>query len=118
MGTVLGDVKKYVGLASENTEFDEDILMFTNGALSILHQNGVGPAEGMSIDNTTEWAAITTDAKLLNLVKQFITMKVKVTFDSSTMSSFVLSSYNDMIAECIWRINAYTDYWKNQQPSN
>lgn len=110
MGTVLEDVKKYVGLASENTEFDEDILMFTNGALSILTQAGVGPKTGMSADNTTTWESFSQETTVKNLLKQFVTIKVKLAFDPNSLSSFVLKSYEDMAQEALVRLNYYVDY--------
>ena len=44
--SILTSVKKMLGIAEEYEHFDADLLMHINSVFSILHQLGVGPADG------------------------------------------------------------------------
>lgn len=111
-GTILTDVKKFIsGIADDNTSFDDDILMYINGAFSKLTRAGVGPAEGFTVVANTLWTAYATDPKVINAVKNYITIDVKIAFDSTTLSSFVLETYKELDQEYLWTLNNYADYW-------
>jgi len=70
-----------------------------------LTQMGVGPSEGFEIeDETSIWQDFLPDMKKFNAVKSYIHKKVKLAFDSSTMSSALIECYNRQIAEFEWRL--------------
>lgn len=113
MSTILNDVKKFIGgLSEDNTAFDADILMYVNSEFSTLTRVGCGPESGFTADETTTWEDYSTDPKLINMVKNYITTKVKIQFDNSTMSSYVLTAHKENAQELLWSINNYCDYWK------
>lgn len=96
--------------------FDTDLLIHINSCFSILMQLGVGPDEGFIVtDESQTWSSYTSDQKALNMVKTYITLKVKTIFDSSTMSSAVLDTMNRQISELEWRLNVAVDPVKTNE---
>lgn len=103
--SILQSTKKLLGISPDNTDFDTDIIIHINTALSILCQLGVGPPEGFFIeDETTEWGDYLLDDPKLNDVKTYIHLKVKSIFDPSP-SSVVTGSYKETLKELEWRLN-------------
>lgn len=107
--SILLSIKKNLGLEPTMTHFDPDIIMGINSALNILTQLGVGPKEGFAIYSDEEtWDQFIGEETRLNLIKTYVQMKVKVVFDPPSVGS-VSSSYNELIKEYEWRINAQAD---------
>lgn len=108
--SILDSVKKYLG-AENLTEFDQNIVMFTNAALDILIQNGVGPKTGFRITDagTETWSDFlqTEHESLYEICKEFVYLKVKIVFDPPVGS--VLDFYQKQIQEDLWRINVQAD---------
>lgn len=103
--SILDSVKKLLGPGPDQTEFDSEILMDINGVFFELQQLGVGPEEGFSVyDNTAKWIDFTSDEKVLNALKPYMYLKVKLIFDPPTSSS-VLASFENMINRFEWRLN-------------
>ena len=110
MESILTSVKKLLGIPKEYEHFDADIIIHINSVFTILTQLGVGPTEGFAImDEDATWDEFIQDRKILQSVKSYMYMKVKLLFDSSTMSSTVIESYNRMISEFEWRLNVAVD---------
>ena len=108
--SILTSIKKLLGITEDYTHFDADIIMHINSVFMILTQLGVGPAEGFTImDEDATWDEFTQNKKILESVKSYMYLKVKLLFDSSTMSSSVIESYNRMISEFEWRLNVAVD---------
>lgn len=113
MGAILTDVKKHIGgISEDNTDFDSDILMFVNGAFTKLTRAGAGDEAGFNVTESTAWEDFTTDVKMINAVKGYVTADVKLSFDSSTLPSFVITSLEKQRDEYLWTINNYADYWQ------
>lgn len=109
MTSILTSVKKMLGIAEEYDHFDSDIIMHINSVFAILTQLGVGPKEGFFIeDDTTSWSDFIQSNSLLNPVKSYMYLKVKLLFDPS-ISSSVIESTNRLISELEWRINVAAD---------
>lgn len=106
MESILTSVKKMLGIEEDDTSFDEEIIMHINSVLMALTQMGVGPADGFEIeDATTEWVEFIPSMKKFSAVKSYLFMRVKLMFDSSTMSSSLVDAYNRQITEFEWRLN-------------
>lgn len=58
---ILTSIKKLLGIYEENTDFDTDILIHINSVITILNQLGVGPTEGFTVDENTEWSDYISD---------------------------------------------------------
>lgn len=109
MTSILTSVKKMLGIAEEYAHFDSDIIMHINSVFAILTQLGVGPKEGFFIeDDTTSWSDFIQSNSLLNPVKSYMYLKVKLLFDPP-LSSSVIESTNRLISELEWRINVAVD---------
>ena len=109
MDSILTSVKKMLGIPEEYEQFDMDIIMHINSVLMILTQLGVGPEEGFAIaDKTDEWYDFIGDNVLLELVKSYVYLKVRLIFDPPQSSS-IIEAMNRQISEFEWRINVAVD---------
>lgn len=103
--SILNSVKKNLGLDANYKVFDPDIIMHTNSVFGTLHQLGVGPLGGFQIeDESNTWAEFTDNLVLLNPVKSYITLQVRMMFDPPT-TSFHLEAIKEQIREFEWRIS-------------
>ena len=110
MESILTSIKKLLGIAEEYEHFDTDIIMHINSAFSVLTQLGVGPEEGFRIeDASTEWSEFLYDDPRLEMVRTYVYFKVRIVFDSATLTSAVIESINRQISELEWRINVTVD---------
>ena len=107
--SILTSIKKMLGIAEDYTEFDEDIITHINSVFLNLTQLGVGPEEGVMIeDDTAVWEDFIDDSIQLQAVKTYMYLKVKLLFDPP-LSSSVTESFTRMIAELEWRLNVAVD---------
>lgn len=106
MESILTSIKKLLGIAEEYTHFDADIIMHINSVFMTLTQLGVGPSEGFMIeDDTTYWEDFIGDSMMLQAVKTYIYLKVRLVFDPSSLGSATLAAYERQIQELEWRLN-------------
>lgn len=106
--SILGSVRKLLG--SEDEYFEPDLIIHINTAFATLQQLGVGPENGFSIeDDTTQWSEYTNNETILNMVKSYMVLKVKLLFDISTASSNVIETMKQECAEYEWRLNVAAD---------
>lgn len=105
MDGILTSIKKMLGIEEEYTHFDPELIIFINSAFGILYQLGVGQqTEPFKITGKEEvWDDFMRNEQI-ETVKSYIFAKVKLQFDPPT-TSFVLSSYQDLIKEFEWRCN-------------
>ena len=81
--SILQSVKKMLGILEEQTPFDLEIKILINSALAVLTQLGVGPDEGYAIETGLEpWNEFIGDSKNLNMVQQYVYLKVKLGWDT------------------------------------
>lgn len=105
MESILTSIKKLLGISEEYDHFDPDIIMCINTAFSILTQLGVGPSEGFRIeDETSTWTDFLGDEIKLESAKSYIHLKVKLLFDSTSLSSAYIESVNRLLSEIEWRL--------------
>lgn len=113
MESILTSIKKLLGIGSEFTEFDADIIMHINTALMALTQLGIGPVEGFAIeDDTTTWSELIPDHNKHQAVKTYIYLKVKLVFDPP-LSSAVITAITEQIKEYEWRLNVSAETSKS-----
>lgn len=105
MDSILTSTKLFIGYDEADTGFDNEIIDCINSDIMALTQIGVGPPEGFEIkDATSTWQDFLTDVKKFSAAKSYIHKKAKLAFDSSTMSSTLISAYERQIAEHEWRL--------------
>lgn len=106
--SILNSIKQLLGIKSNYTFFDQDIIIDINSVFTILNQLGVGKT-GFSIeDDTTTWDEFLEGYNNLSLVKTYMFMKVKMMFDPP-QSGTAIEAYNRQISEFEWRINVAVD---------
>ena len=105
MESILTSIKKLLGIAEEDTNFDQDLIMHINSVFMILTQLGVGPSKGFSIkDENDVWSDYIPEQSSLEAVKSYVYMKVRLMFDPP-LSSAVADAINRNISELEWRLN-------------
>jgi len=109
MDSILTSIKQMLGIEGAYTHFDSNIVMHINTTFLSLQQIGVGPVEGFSIsDATAKWSDFIGDNKLLEAVKSYMYLKVKLLFDPPN-TSFVLDSLERLATQLEWRLNIQVD---------
>lgn len=113
--SILMSIKKLLNVDEEDPAFDTDIGMLINAEFMTLHQLGIGPDDGFSIHEAdTKWTDFSDDLTLIESVKTYIYMKVRMIFDPPA-SSVVADAFNARIHELEFRMNAQAERdWKNQ----
>ena len=107
--SILMTIRKLVCGNPYADHFDTDLLVHINACFSILNQLGVGPENGFVVtDETQSWSSYIADNYILNMVKTYVTLKVKKIFDPPLTSS-VLEAMDKEISELEWRLNVAVD---------
>lgn len=101
--SILGSIKKLLG---SDEYFDPDLIIHINSVFSILQQIGVGPDDGYYIESDKEtWDEFTEDEAILNMVKTYVYLRVKILFDSASDSSYLIDAYKKQADEIEWRLS-------------
>lgn len=107
--SILMTIRKLVCGNPYADHFDTDLLIHINACFSILNQLGVGPENGFVVtDETQSWSSYIADNYILNMVKTYVTLKVKKIFDPPLTSS-VLEAMDKEISQLEWRLNVAVD---------
>lgn len=102
------------------TDFDPQLIVFINGALSKLYQAGIGDEKQFKISGEDEtWSDMLTKDKYLEVIKEYIYLEVKMVFDPPS-SSIVMEALKNMANEDYWRITTEIDMvgFANSSSSN
>lgn len=115
MDSILTSIKKMLGITEDYTQFDMDIIILINNSLNTLNQLGVGP-EGFTISSANEtWEDFLGDFKnYVGMVQTYVYIKVKLAFDSNSMSGAVLDAHKEMARESEWRIRTQVELMKKE----
>ena len=107
--SILMTIRKLVCGDPYADHFDTDLLVHINACFSVLNQLGVGPESGFVVtDETQSWSSYVADNRTLNMVKTYVTLKVKKIFDPPLTSS-VLEAMDKEISQLEWRLNVAVD---------
>ena len=91
LDSILNSVKDKVGLSADYDVFDEAIIDEINSAFFILWQLGVGndPTDPFRITNSTQvWSDFINDG-MIESVREYVYIRVKLVFDPPTNSFLV-----------------------------
>lgn len=107
--SILKSTKKILGVAADDDSFDLDIMTHMNAAFSNLHDLGVGPLLGFTIDDDVAvWDDIFENPEeekvLLSKIRTYVYLKVRLVFDPPT-TAHLLSAMEKQVQELEWRIN-------------
>lgn len=107
--SILDSTKAALGIVPSYNAFDDQVIMYINTAFSTLHQIGLGPDDGFEIvDSTTTWGDYLEGNKVLNMVKTYVHISVRLMFDPPS-NSFATDALKQKLAELEWRINVQVD---------
>jgi hypothetical protein len=116
--SILEGTKKILGISADYTVFDLDILTHINSVFSTLHQLGIGPVDGFFIaDDSDLWTDFLDGDVLLNSVKTYMYLKVRLLFDPPS-TSYLIESLNRQAQELEWRLNVKREdeEWTDPDP--
>lgn len=107
--SILNGTKKALGLDSDYTAFDPEIIMHINSTFNFLNQLGIGSIAGFMIeDSVPVWADFLRSDVNLNAVKTYMFLKVRSIFDPPG-TSYAVAAMQDQIRELEWRLNVYRE---------
>lgn len=106
MESILTCIKQLLGITSDYTKFDSEIITHINSIMMTLAQLGVGPAVPFQITGTQQtWNDfLGNKVDVFSGIKSYIYFKVKLMWDPPS-SAAVLESMNRTINEFEWRLN-------------
>lgn len=106
--SILATIRKMIGGDTESTDFDLDLIVAINSAISTLYQIGVETlkSDGSSFTITGEsetWDDLIGDYKHMEMIKGYVYDKVRLMFDPP-QNSFLTKAIQDRILETEWRL--------------
>lgn len=108
MDSILNDVKDYIGISSDVTAFDNDIVMSINAIMFVINQFGIGPTNPFVVENTTQkWSDLLGEDPVGG-VQEYVKMRVRLLFDPPSNNQ-LMAALKEQIAEFEWRILAEAD---------
>lgn len=104
MDSILNSIKKMLGIESDYTAFDTEIIVHINSVFATLEQICPLVPKSFSItDDSTVWSAYIQDKTWITFIKSYMYMKVRILFDPP--SGAVLTAFNEAIKESEWRLS-------------
>jgi hypothetical protein len=105
MDSILRSIKSLLGVANEDTNFDNELIMHINSAITVLTQLGVGPDTGFKIIGYDEtWSSLIGDKPILESAKTITYLRVRNAFDPP-QTSFQIDSFKKQCEELEWRLD-------------
>lgn len=113
--SILGTIKKLLGLSSDYTAFDTDIIVFINSVFMTLEQIGIGPEGGFSITGEIEeWSDFIPEVVIdQQAIPTYVYLKVKLLFDPPA-SSFGQEALKKQAEEMEWRLNVQSPEFEEE----
>lgn len=107
--SILDEIKKVCGLPPEYTAFDQDLILHLNSEFAVLNQIGVGPAPGFMItDNTATWDQFLEGEMRLNMVKTYLSLKMRLIFDPPATGP-LNAAFEKQAEMFLWRIREFRE---------
>lgn len=103
MENILNTVKKLLGVPDDYDCFDSDILININMVLPVLAQIGA-VTDIDTVTGESKWDELSSSTGIVNLLKTYITLRVRMIFDPPTNSS-LMDAMQKKIDELEWRLN-------------
>lgn len=110
--SILDNIKKMLGIASDNTDFDTDIIIHINSVFSTLRQLGIGPSKGYTISGKDSTWGEFIEYSQVEDIRSYIYLRVRLLFDPP-QNSFLVDSFKEQIKELEWRFTVTSDEIQN-----
>lgn len=101
--SILLSVKDLLGLEPEIKDFDTSIIININSAIFTLTQLGMDSFQVK--DENDKYSDWIHDQNLIYPISQYLFLKTKIIFDSSTLNTIVIEQMKEAIKELECRIN-------------
>ena len=116
--SILDSIKKLLNISKDDTAFDTDVIININSVFTTLRQLGEKKEKGFRIlSNEEKWNDFVSDGLMLDSVKTYVYLKVKLVFDPPLNSS-LMDSFERQIKELEWRLNVEVESNLNGGESN
>ena len=116
--SILSSVKKLNNIPTVEDSFDDDIILWTNGALAVLNQLGIGPFEGFQIEDASDtWDDFIDEDPRFNTVKNYVALYVRLRFDPPK-TSFTITMMEDQLNEMAHRLIVLTEDIEAEEAEN
>ena len=103
MDKILASIKKQLGV-NDSDQFDSQIIMVINAAMSALTQIGIGPAEGFLLtDEDANWSEFIGEGPSFISAQSYIYCKSKILFDPPANQT-LLNMLQKQTDELEWRL--------------
>lgn len=107
--SILNSIKKLLNISKDDNNFNTDIIININSVFTTLRQLGVGPSNGYRItDQDDKWTDFIKNEEMLDSIKTYVYLKVKLVFDPPLNTS-LLESFERQIKELEWRLNVLVE---------
>lgn len=110
LDSILASTKQKLGLTDNYDVFDDVIISHINSAFFVLWQLGAGRDKSKPFtisDDKAQWSDFIDDG-LIEVVRDFVYIKVKLIFDPPT-NSFLVDQLEKQMRENEWRITVAGD---------
>ena len=108
--SILISIRDRLGPSETYAHFDTDLITEINTAFAVLYQLGVGPPQGFEIsDNSSTWNEFTENIIVQNMVREYVYLSAKLTFDPPENSS-LLQSLKQRKDELEWRLPTLVEF--------
>jgi hypothetical protein len=104
--SILNTIKRSLDIATDDTSFDTSLLLNINSVFSDLYQLGLGTYgsdEHEINDENDLWSTVLGTTKNMNMIKSYVTLRVRLLFDPPT-TGFTTTSFQAQIDKMEWRI--------------
>lgn len=108
MESILSSIKKMLGIEAEYTQFDQELIIYINSVFSVLKQLGVKDKNFSIVSDSSTWYDYFEDDEVIEMIKPYIYMKVRLMFDPPS-SSAVIEVINNQISEFEWRLKVESE---------
>lgn len=115
--SILDDIKQMLGIYSDDTAFDSELIMYINNAISDLIHVGKEMADYSIQDNTNEWSEFLDSDALAGQARQYVFCKVRLLFDPPS-NSFVVTEIEKAKDEAQWRFYMIKDDEEKEDGTN
>lgn len=110
--SIIDTIKKMLGLSSDYTAFDTELLFFINSAIMDLSQLGVCSNDFQITENGNEtWGDLLSEYSndgLLNSAQEYIYLRTRLSFDPPN-SGYVTNALKDRLTEATWRLRVQVE---------
>lgn len=108
MSSIVEDVKEVLGVDSRGYNFDTDICMHINTAISTLRQLGATDYREFITGSGAVWEDVFKPEMSLFLVRSYVYLRCRLLFDPPS-NSFVQTAIEKQISELEWRIQVLAE---------